>query len=133
MNERKTEVRVQLRDVPGDIFSPRGSGASSPGTSGPPSGSLKPNEIVVKVQPGEAVYVKLNVKKPGMAFAIEETELDLTYGNRYKVRIARSPRASSLPLLCRSAVCARSFSRKSLCELARFHNAPLDSRYFSED
>ena len=56
---------MQLRDVPGDIFSTRGA-------SSPPSESLKPNEIVVRVQPGEAVYVKLNVKKRGMAFAIDE-------------------------------------------------------------
>lgn len=84
LNERKTEVRIQLREVPGDIFSPRGS-AAAPGSPQEHDGTLKPNEIVIKVQPGEAVYVKLNMKKPGMAFGIEETELDLTYGHRYKV------------------------------------------------
>lgn len=36
------------------------------------------------MQPGEALYVKLMVKTPGMAFDMEETELDLTYGNRYE-------------------------------------------------
>ena len=69
LNERKAEVRIQYRDVPGDIF----------------SGKLKRNELVIRVQPGEAVYVKMMTKTPGMTFDMEETELDLTYGSRYKV------------------------------------------------
>ena len=40
----------------------------------------------MRVQPGEAVYIKMMTKKPGMTFDMEETELDLTYGARYKVR-----------------------------------------------
>lgn len=67
LNERKAEVRIQLKDVPGDIF----------------GGKPKRNELVIKVQPGEALYVKLMVKTPGMDFDMEETELDLTYGSRY--------------------------------------------------
>ncbi|KAJ8926870.1 hypothetical protein NQ314_020721 [Rhamnusium bicolor] len=67
LNERKAEVRVQFKDVPGDIF----------------DGKPKRNELVIRVQPGEALYVKLMVKTPGMAFDMEETELDLTYGHRY--------------------------------------------------
>lgn len=69
MNERKAEVRIQFKDVPGDIF----------------DGKPKRNEFVIRVQPGEALYVKLMVKTPGMAFDMEETELDLTYTNRYEV------------------------------------------------
>ncbi|XP_077487501.1 glucose-6-phosphate 1-dehydrogenase Zw isoform X6 [Amblyomma americanum] len=68
LNERKAEVRIQYKDVPGDIF----------------GGESKRNELVLRVQPGEAIYVKFMAKKPGMAFDIEETELDLTYGSRYK-------------------------------------------------
>jgi glucose-6-phosphate 1-dehydrogenase len=57
--------------VPGDIF----------------DGKLKRNELVIRVQPGEAVYIKMMTKTPGMTFDMEETELDLTYGSRYKVKI----------------------------------------------
>jgi glucose-6-phosphate 1-dehydrogenase len=67
LNERKAEVRVQFKEVPGDIF----------------DGKPKRNELVIRVQPGEALYVKMMVKTPGMAFDMEETELDLTYGHRY--------------------------------------------------
>nr|XP_033776188.1 glucose-6-phosphate 1-dehydrogenase [Geotrypetes seraphini]XP_033776193.1 glucose-6-phosphate 1-dehydrogenase [Geotrypetes seraphini] len=68
LNERKAEVRLQFRDVPGDIFNQQ----------------CKRNELVIRVQPNEAVYTKLMTKKPGMFFNPEESELDLTYGNRYK-------------------------------------------------
>jgi len=69
LNERKAEIRIQYHDVPGDIF----------------GGVLKRNELVIRVQPNEAVYVKMMTKRPGIGFEMEETELDLTYNNRYKV------------------------------------------------
>nr|KAF6359758.1 glucose-6-phosphate dehydrogenase [Myotis myotis] len=68
LNERKAEVRLQFRDVAGDIFQQQ----------------CKRNELVIRVQPNEAVYTKMMTKKPGMFFNPEESELDLTYGNRYK-------------------------------------------------
>lgn len=67
-NERKAEVRIQYRDVPGDIF----------------QGEAVRNELVLRVQPGEAIYCKVMTKTPGMSFNLEETELDLTYNSRYK-------------------------------------------------
>lgn len=69
LNERKAEVRIQYKEVPGDIY---------------PQGELKRTELVMRVQPNEAVYMKLMTKKPGMGFAVEETELDLSYSARYK-------------------------------------------------
>ena len=41
--------------------------------------------MVIRVQPGEALYIKMMTKSPGITFDMEETELDLTYGYRYKV------------------------------------------------
>ncbi len=75
LNERKAEVRIQYRDVPGDIF----------------HGEAVRNELVLRVQPGEAIYCKVMTKTPGMSFKLEETELDLTYKSRYKA--ARLPDA----------------------------------------
>lgn len=69
LNERKAEVRLQFRDVAGDIF---------------PTGGVKRNELVIRVQPDEAVYLKMMTKAPGMTFETEETELDLSYNSRYK-------------------------------------------------
>ncbi|XP_076117415.1 glucose-6-phosphate 1-dehydrogenase-like [Mytilus galloprovincialis] len=69
LNERKAEVRIQFKDVAGDIF---------------PEGEVKRNELVIRVQPDEAVYLKMMAKSPGMSFNCEETELDLSYSSRYK-------------------------------------------------
>jgi len=75
LNERKAEVRIQYKDVPGDIF----------------KGQTVRNELVIRVQPNESVYAKVMTKTPGMSFNLEETELDLTYNTRYKD--ARLPEA----------------------------------------
>jgi glucose-6-phosphate 1-dehydrogenase len=70
LNERKAEVRVQFRDVPGDIF----------------GGKSRRNELVIRLQPNEAMYMKTMTKQPGMSFEPLESELDLTYKARYGVR-----------------------------------------------
>ncbi len=49
------------------------------------TGEVKRNELVIRVQPNEAVYMKMMTKTPGMAIECEESELDLSYGSRYKV------------------------------------------------
>ncbi|KAI1294763.1 Glucose-6-phosphate 1-dehydrogenase [Halotydeus destructor] len=67
-NQYKAEVRIQYKDVAGDIF----------------AGQAKRNELVVRIETNEAVYLKLNTKAPGAAFKLEETELDLDYASRYK-------------------------------------------------
>jgi glucose-6-phosphate 1-dehydrogenase len=78
LNERKAEVRIQFRDVPGNMFDEEMSDNGVKGT-------LARDELVIRVQPNEAIYLKINTKRPGeMGFSIEETELDLTYNERYK-------------------------------------------------
>lgn len=42
------------------------------------------NEFVLRFQPGEALYCKFVVKKPGLDMDMELSELDLTYPERYK-------------------------------------------------
>ncbi|KAF7696167.1 hypothetical protein HF521_006261 [Silurus meridionalis] len=68
LNERKAEMRLQFTDVPGDIF----------------NSQCQRNELVMRVQPDEAIYAKMMSKKPGVYLNPEETELDLTYRSRYK-------------------------------------------------
>jgi glucose-6-phosphate 1-dehydrogenase len=67
LNERKAEIRIQFKDVAGNIFS-----------------NTHRNELVIRVQPNESVYFKMNVKTPGMSFEIEQTDLDLTYNQRFE-------------------------------------------------
>lgn len=68
LNQGKAEIRIQFKDVAGDIF----------------GGSARRNELVMRIQPGEAIYMKINMKNPGSSgFEFHETEMDLTYENRY--------------------------------------------------
>ncbi|KAL6899355.1 hypothetical protein ACP4OV_006013 [Aristida adscensionis] len=69
LNSRKAEIRVQFKDAPGDIFRCKKQGR---------------NEFVIRLQPSEAMYMKLTVKKPGLEMATEQSELDLSYGLRYQ-------------------------------------------------
>ena len=67
LDVRKGEIRIQFKDVPGDLFDNQ---------------SIR-NELVIRVQPNEAVYCKLMTKRPGTAIDPVQTELDLTYKARY--------------------------------------------------
>ncbi|KAI3425139.1 hypothetical protein D9Q98_008910 [Chlorella vulgaris] len=69
LNERKAEIRVQLRATPHFVF------------NGEPE-SMR-NELVVRLQPDEAIYLKMIVKKPGLEFDAAISELDLDYSRRY--------------------------------------------------
>lgn len=68
LNQGKAEIRIQFKDLAGNIF----------------GDAARRNELVMRVQPGEAIYMKINMKNPGSSgFEFRETELDLTYTNRY--------------------------------------------------
>jgi len=69
LNERLVAVRMQLKTPAASIF-----------------GNLENmrNELVIKFQPGEAIYIKLVVKTPGLDMNKEMSELELTYPERYK-------------------------------------------------
>ncbi|EGG11567.1 uncharacterized protein MELLADRAFT_74091 [Melampsora larici-populina 98AG31] len=66
LNEQKTEIRIQYKDVTQGIFK-----------------DIARNELVIRVQPGEAVYMKMNAKAPGLAMKTVPTEMDLTYKRRF--------------------------------------------------
>lgn len=70
LNEKKGEIRIQFRSPPGadHMF---------------PNVDIPANELVLRLQPSEAVYMKTNVKTPGLATACAASELDLSYHKRY--------------------------------------------------
>jgi glucose-6-phosphate 1-dehydrogenase len=67
LNEQKTEVRIQFRDVTSGIFK-----------------DIPRNELVIRVQPNESVYIKMNSKLPGLSMQ--------TVGDS---RTSRSPRLTN--------------------------------------
>lgn len=64
------QVRIQFKDVPSGsfLFDDR---------------TLPRNELVMKLKPAEQIYFKTNVKAPGLENKPIQSELDLTYGERY--------------------------------------------------
>lgn len=66
LNEQKTEVRIQFKDVTSGIFK-----------------DIPRNELVIRIQPNESVYIKMNSKLPGLSMQTTVTELDLTYRRRF--------------------------------------------------
>ncbi|KAI8987752.1 glucose-6-phosphate dehydrogenase [Mycotypha africana] len=66
LNEAKVEVRLQFHRVAGNLF-----------------GSSARNELVIRIQPNEAVYMKFNNKQPGLSYQTITTDLDLSYHERY--------------------------------------------------
>ena len=70
LNERNATLRIQLCDVPG---------AHSTFDGKP----VPRNEMVIRLQPDEAVYVKANMKSPGLNVDPMQVELDLSYKGRF--------------------------------------------------
>eukprot|EP00035_Acanthoeca_spectabilis_P035025 m.32102 g.32102 ORF g.32102 m.32102 type:complete len:541 (-) comp7008_c0_seq1:1300-2922(-) len=69
LDERKAEVRIQFKEVPTNIFE---------------GDTIRRNELVVRIQPNEAIWLNVVNKKPGMKFGVTETFLDLSYGDRFE-------------------------------------------------
>lgn len=66
LNEAKVEIRIQFKDVTQGIFK-----------------DISRDELVIRIQPQEAVYLKLNMKSPGLYTRAIPTEMDLTYKRRF--------------------------------------------------
>ena len=75
LNEQKTEIRVQFNDLTSGIFK-----------------DIPRNELVIRVQPNEAVYMKMNTKLPGLTMRTATTEVT-------KFPLPNSLLSLSLPLL----------------------------------
>ena len=70
LNERKAEMRVQFKDAP--------AAATLFGGHDVPR-----NELVIKLQPEETIYLKSNIKTPGFSTAPIQSELEVKYDTRY--------------------------------------------------
>lgn len=80
LDERKVEIRVQFRDPPAAAFMFSGQDAPR-------------NELVMRVQPAEAIYIKTNVKSPGFAAKPIQSELEVNYDTRFKYMDTANPDA----------------------------------------
>jgi glucose-6-phosphate 1-dehydrogenase len=58
------------------------------------------NEIVIRLQPDEAAYVKLLVKSPGLEMGLEVSEMELDYRTRYPGVVIPGEFLSLMLLIC---------------------------------
>ncbi|KAJ6873960.1 glucose-6-phosphate 1-dehydrogenase 1 [Populus alba x Populus x berolinensis] len=73
LHTRRAEVRVQFRHVPGNLYK-RNFGTDLDKAT---------NELVLRVQPDEAIYLKINNKVPGLGMRLDRSDLNLLYSARY--------------------------------------------------
>ena len=70
LEERKAEIRIQFKAAPASSF--------LFGENNCPR-----NELILRIQPNEAIYMKTNVKSPGFSFQPVQSELEVNYDTRY--------------------------------------------------
>jgi len=69
LDERKAEMRIQFKDAPAaeTLFGQK----------------VPRNEMVIKLQPKETIYMKTNIKTPGFSAVPIQSELEVKYDTRY--------------------------------------------------
>ncbi|XP_058736589.1 glucose-6-phosphate 1-dehydrogenase, chloroplastic-like [Vicia villosa] len=77
LHSKRAEIRVQFRRVPGNLYN-RNFGADLDRAT---------NELVIRVQPDEAIYLKINNKVPGLGMKLDRSHLNLHYAARYSKEI----------------------------------------------
>ncbi|CAO2828963.1 unnamed protein product [Amaranthus hypochondriacus] len=77
LHNRRAEIRVQFRHVPGNIYDKNFGTKLDQST----------NELVIRVQPDEAIYLKINNKVPGLGMRLDRSTLNLHYAARYAKEI----------------------------------------------
>ncbi|CAA6659973.1 unnamed protein product [Spirodela intermedia] len=77
LHTKRAEIRVQFRHVPGNLYK-RSFGTDLDRAT---------NELVIRVQPDEAIYLKINNKIPGLGMRLDRSKLNLHYAARYSKEI----------------------------------------------
>lgn len=73
LHTRGAEIRVQFRHVPGNLYKKSFATNLDNAT----------NELVIRVQPDEGIYLRINNKVPGLGMRLDRSDLNLLYRSRY--------------------------------------------------
>lgn len=73
LDKRNAEIRIQFNEVPAQLY--KNCGLSKE--------NLR-NELVIHIQPDEAIYLKINNKIPGLGLRLDNSNLNLAYKTRYE-------------------------------------------------
>ncbi|QDZ24489.1 glucose-6-phosphate dehydrogenase [Chloropicon primus] len=69
LDKREAEIRMQFKSIPGALYGDK---------------SLGNNELVIRIQPEEAITLKISNKVPGLGMDLNRTKLNLQYSEGYK-------------------------------------------------
>ncbi len=84
--ESKTEIQLIFRETPSNPFVHE-------------SGKMGNNRLVIRVQPDEKIYLRVNSKRPGLAWNIDEQDLQLHYQSAFSEQIPDAYEALLLEVL----------------------------------
>ncbi len=87
LDARMTEIRIQFRETPGNIFCKTG-------------GCPEPNQLVIRVQPDEAIHFKIVSKVPGLQFELKARDLDMQYKTAFSEAIPDAYENLLLEVIC---------------------------------
>jgi glucose-6-phosphate 1-dehydrogenase len=74
--KRITEVAIQFKPVPHQIFSPS------------PAELTEPNVLAIRIQPGEGITLKFIAKLPGHSLRLRSADMEFRYGTSFGGRVA---------------------------------------------
>ena len=86
LESKKTEIRIRFRPLESNLF-----GAVQP--------ELEPNELVIRVQPDEAITYRLTNKLPGSKLQLTETALNLRYQEAFRETVPEAYESLLLDVL----------------------------------
>ncbi len=66
LSSAATEIAVFFKKTPINLFPPQ-------------AGEVKPNHLVIRVQPNDGIHLSMNSKEPGMTLKLSETAMDFSY------------------------------------------------------
>ena len=75
LDKRCAEIRIQFCPVPGNLYKAYGSAEELT------------NELVIRIQPNESIYLRINNKVPGLGVSLDRSNLDLHYKTRYETEL----------------------------------------------
>lgn len=74
LDQKINEVRIRFRGIPAGLFGKTGA-------------ILHPNELIIRIQPDEAIILKITNKVPGLGLDLAPTELNLRYQAAFSAMI----------------------------------------------
>lgn len=73
LHKRQAEIRIQFHHSPGNLYRKQLGSTSD----------MNSNELVIRIQPDESIYLRINSKIPGLGMRLDQKDLDLQYKTKY--------------------------------------------------